>query len=124
MWDSLQDGIVVIAKEQMHFMNDLSNKILTQLAKVENFYTEAKECINDPERENPMDAKIFFVFDTDYKAGEKNDKKKKKKQKKKAKKNVIPEGAEPTEYSLRQIAALPSHELKSKIFVFEKKLMG
>ena len=68
MFDSLQDGVIVVNNQEIHFMNDLSNKILSQLSKVSNFFETAKECIDTPEMENPMDAKIFFVFDTDYKA--------------------------------------------------------
>ena len=48
MFDSLQDGVIVICNEQMHFMNDLSNKILSKLAKVDNFKRISKESVKDP----------------------------------------------------------------------------
>ena len=65
MFDSLQDGVMVICKEQMHFMNDLSNKILSKLTKVDNFLDTSKQSFEDPSIQDPMDAKIFLVFDTD-----------------------------------------------------------
>jgi sensor histidine kinase regulating citrate/malate metabolism len=39
MFDSLQEGIIVIDQEKIEFMNTLSNKVLSFLANLKNFKT-------------------------------------------------------------------------------------
>jgi hypothetical protein len=38
MFDGLQEGIIVIEDDRLGFMNDLSNKLLSELADLRNFF--------------------------------------------------------------------------------------
>jgi hypothetical protein len=43
MFDGLQEGIIVIEEDHIGFMNDLSNKLLSELADLKNFFKNKDE---------------------------------------------------------------------------------
>ena len=57
MFDSLQEGIVVLNMGEIEFMNDLSNKFMTFLATMYNF-----EVNNQLSNESPLNLNMFYLF--------------------------------------------------------------
>jgi hypothetical protein len=43
MFDGLQEGIIVIEDSNLGFMNDLSNKLLSELSEMKNFFKNKLE---------------------------------------------------------------------------------
>jgi hypothetical protein len=78
MFDSLQEGIIVLQDGKLNFMNELSNRILTELTDLGNFYKnrtmESEICKDDP-----LDRKLFYLFQNAGEEGVGTKKKKKKK---------------------------------------------
>lgn len=74
MFDSLQEGIIVVqGGKKIHFMNDISNKILSRVSNLYDFFKN----LDDDENVSKtpcIDRKIFYLFE--------NDKSKKKKKNK------------------------------------------
>ena len=69
MFDGLQEGIIVVDPgNKIGFMNELSNKILSELADLKNFFKN-KDLNGDIGKTNPLDTKLFYLFEND-KAGE------------------------------------------------------
>ena len=109
---------------QITFMNDLSNKIMSEVCDLNSFFrNKTRDGIKAAI--DPMDLKIFYVF--------KNTKEGKQKKKKKSKsksiedrnksKDTISTGAEEQiNFSLREISVLDTVDLNSKIFTFDSKL--
>jgi hypothetical protein len=77
MFDGLQEGIIVIDNNKLSFMNDLSNKLLSELADMKNFFKNKnhEEALN---HEDPMDRKLFFLFEHDKSEGTSKEAKKRK----------------------------------------------
>ena len=66
MFDGLQEGIIVVDEggKKIGFMNELSNKILSELADLKNFFKN-KELSGDNGKTNPLDLKLFYLFEND-----------------------------------------------------------
>ena len=64
MFDSIQDGVIVFQNDKLHFMNELSNQILSQLSKVADFFKTATDP-NSEDTVSPLDIKLFYVFDSE-----------------------------------------------------------
>lgn len=62
MFNSLQNGIVIIKSGQLDFMNELSKKVLTELSGLSNFFKNTYKT-EDEEKCNPIDRKMFFIFE-------------------------------------------------------------
>jgi sensor histidine kinase regulating citrate/malate metabolism len=78
MFDSLQEGIVVLNDGEIEYMNDLSNKFMAILSGMYDFQNHLNE---DQEKSkiNPLDRKIFYVFEVENnKDGTRSAKKKEK----------------------------------------------
>lgn len=61
MFDALQDGVITIENGEINFMNDIFNKLTTELTGLKNF----EENINQDEeldKIDPLDRKIFYLF--------------------------------------------------------------
>lgn len=104
-------------------MNELSQKMLSELANLGNFFKnkdkQGKVCIEDP-----INMKLFFLFQN---TGNESIVSKKKKKKKGTSSNHSKYSSdisknEKMEFSLKDLAAMPVSELASKVFTFEKKL--
>ena len=63
MFDSLQEGIIVVDKNNIEFMNSLSNKILSFLANLKNFKTNKPLQGQDQSSIHPLDLKLFHLFE-------------------------------------------------------------
>jgi hypothetical protein len=64
MFDGLQEGIIVIEDNNLGFMNDLSNKLLSELADLRNFLKN-KNLEGEISELDPLDRKMFFIFEND-----------------------------------------------------------
>ena len=64
MFDSLQEGIVVLNDGKIEFMNDLSNKFMTFLSGMSDYQTNMTE-ERDTSNINPLNIKIFYLFQAD-----------------------------------------------------------
>jgi len=129
MFNSLQEGIILLNKEKIHFMNDLSNKVMNEVTKCKSFMFN--RCLDGTyDTVSNFDKKIFFVFENSKNPGLAKQSKNKKGGKKKKGTQSGASGATNSDksllikidYSLNDIAALSTRELNSKIFTFEKKL--
>ena len=79
MFDGLQEGVVVMQGGAISFMNELSNRVLTEIAGLGNFYKN-KELTGDRAVISPIDRKLFYLFEQSesQEKGKKSNKKKKK----------------------------------------------
>jgi hypothetical protein len=61
MFDGLQEGVIVFKNCEVTFMNELSNKVLSHLADLKNYF---KKINNDNSKVNTnlMDLKLFYLF--------------------------------------------------------------
>lgn len=64
MFDSLQEGIVVLSDGSIEFMNDFSNKFTSFLAGLQDFQTNINEDMEKSEID-PLKRKIFYLFEND-----------------------------------------------------------
>jgi len=62
MFDGLQEGVVVVQGGAISFMNELSNRILTEICGLGNFLKN-KELTGDKAILNPIDRKMFYLFE-------------------------------------------------------------
>jgi len=62
MFDGLQEGVVVMQGGAISFMNELSNRVLTEIAGLGNFYKN-KELTGDRAVISPIDRKLFYLFE-------------------------------------------------------------
>ena len=112
MFDALQEGIIVVQGANLIFLNDICNKMLSYITTTTNFMLQKDQQVN------PIDQKIFFLYDN------KNDAKKVKTKEKNTSENVSEEYNNQKEFCIREIAAMTVKELNSMIFTFDKRLMG
>lgn len=61
MFDGLQEGVIVIDGAAIGFMNDLSNKLLTELSGLKNFFKN-KDHSGSKAETDPLDMKLFYLF--------------------------------------------------------------
>ena len=61
MFDSLQEGICTIDNDKILFMNELCNTLTSQLSGLRDFENNINENDEKPDV-NPLDRKIFFIF--------------------------------------------------------------
>ena len=61
MFDALQEGIIVLQGDSITMMNDLSNKVLSEMTGLVNFFTN-KNAYGDQDFEKLIDKKLFFLF--------------------------------------------------------------
>ena len=67
MFDGIQEGIIVMKGEKLHFMNDLSKKLIEIVPKINKDNKELRSLqFNDLSKikEELFDAKIFYAFDS------------------------------------------------------------
>jgi hypothetical protein len=64
MFDSLQEGIVVLSDGKIDFMNDFSNKFTSFLAGLQDFKTNMTEDLAESDID-PLTRKIFYLFEND-----------------------------------------------------------
>ena len=129
MFNGLQEGIIVIdEKGKMNFINELANKVLTELSGLRNFFKN-KTTDGQIAKKDQLDMKLFYVFENVQ--DEANSKKKKKKDENKASQSdpskpgsssVTGSLNEKTVFSLNEICELNVADLATKVFTFEKKL--
>ena len=62
MFDALQDGIVVFQGNTITLMNDLSNRILSEVTGLKNFFKN-KDRFGEKSLEDLMDIKMFYLFE-------------------------------------------------------------
>ena len=62
MFDSLQEGIILIQAGKITFMNDLSNKLLSTVCKLNNFFLNINDT-GETDEQDPLDRKIFYIFE-------------------------------------------------------------
>ena len=121
MFDALQEGICTIDDDKIIFMNELCNTFTSQLSGLRDF--EKNIDVNDNKTDqNPLDRKIFFLFQND-----KDDKKKSKTSgsTEKSKINTITSKSMATdqlEFSINDIIKVDIQELNGKIFTYDKRL--
>ena len=75
MFDGLQEGIIVMKGEKLHFMNELSKKLIAILPKI-NKDNRDIAAINlgakfDTIREVLLNAKMFYAFENSLKSSDK-----------------------------------------------------
>jgi len=126
MFDSIPEGVVMIQADKVMFMNDLSNRLLSTMCDLKNFFFNRK-LDGGLADDNPLDKKIFYVFENSknpgmVSTGKKADKKKKNTSSETTSKASDKILVEKNEYSLNEIANMDTPVLNSKIFTFEKKL--
>ena len=64
MFDSLQEGIVVLNDGEIEFMNDLSNSFMAVLSGMYDFQNNLNED-QEKSKVNPLDRKVFYIFEAD-----------------------------------------------------------
>ena len=69
MFDSLQEGIVVVNDGKIEFMNDLSNKFMTFLSGMYDYKDNLNEDMEQGHL-NPLNRKIFYLFDPENQKNE------------------------------------------------------
>ena len=62
MFDSLQEGIIVMQKDRLMFMNDLSAKILNQVSGLGSFFLNTTR-EGGLSGSSQMDTKLFYCFE-------------------------------------------------------------
>jgi len=62
MFDGLQEGVVVLQGEELSFMNDLSNRVLSELTGLKNFLKN-KDLHGNKDKQDPLDRKVFYLFE-------------------------------------------------------------
>ena len=126
MFDSLQEGVIVIAEKEITFINDLANKLLSEVSHLKNFLTNT-QLDDSKDLTHPLDKQIFYVFENSKDgAMTKGANKKKKWTSSEASKTMSHASsiAKKVQYSLRELSKLPVFELHSKVFTFNSKLSG
>jgi len=108
------------------FMNDLSNKLMSEVCRLSNFYRN-RELDGTKAIVDPMDLKIFYVFKNTKEGKQKKKSKKKSKSseerfKSKDTMTVSTSAEEQIQFSLREISVMQTMDLNSKIFTFDAKL--
>lgn len=69
MFDGLQEGIIVVDDmNKIGFMNELSNKVLSELANLKNFFRN-KDLSGEVMATNQLDLNLFFLFENDKSDG-------------------------------------------------------
>ena len=69
MFDGLQEGIIVVDDmNKIGFMNELSNKVLSELANLKNFFRN-KDLSGEVLATNQLDLNLFFLFENDKSDG-------------------------------------------------------
>ena len=69
MFDGLQEGIIVIDDmNTVGFMNELANKVLSELANLKNFFRN-KEHSGEFAAKSQLDLNLFFLFENDKSEG-------------------------------------------------------
>ena len=63
MFDSLQEGIVVLSDDQIDFMNDFSSKFIRYIHGMDKETTKAIDM--GQSKTNILNKKIFFLFEND-----------------------------------------------------------
>ena len=124
MFDGLQEGVIVCKGNQVTFMNDLSNKILSYLFGLKDFFKR----INEDHKEidiDRMEVKMFYLFQNNAQnpKGKKSKKSHTSSDYSKGQSAGSKESQEQTEFSVNDILEMTTEELQSKVFTFEKKLV-
>lgn len=113
----------MVEKESLEFMNDLSNKILTELSGLRNFFKDRAH--NGGKSEvHPLDMKLFYLFVQDKSDLTSNSKRKKKSSSQSDHSKHSSDSTVKAEYSITDLIGMTTKELSSKIFTFDKKLAG
>lgn len=124
MFDGLQEGIIVVDNmNTIGFMNELSNKVLSELANLKNFFRN-KEHSGEISKKSQLDLNLFFLFENDKSDGKnvKISKRKKIGSQSDHSKHSTDQSNVKTEYCIRDIIHMQTRELNSKIFTFDQRL--
>ena len=62
LFDGLQEGILVVEDQSITIMNELSNKVLSHISGLKDFFSK-KTSKGEVLRFNPLDFKLFNQFD-------------------------------------------------------------
>ena len=126
MFDGLQEGVIVMNGESITFMNELSNKVMSHLFGLKNFFKR----VNSKDQEVDIDrneVKMFYLFQNNAQSSNKIGKKNKKYH---SSSEYNSKGLsssshkdETTEFSLKDILKMATIDLASKVFTFEKRLV-
>ena len=129
MFDSLQEGIVVLQDNRITFANELCSKILSAVSGMKSFVNN-KQKVNEAPKIKNVDQKIFYVFNYTRAQNSKTTKVSRRKKAKKAHRrntssvSETSSHSEKTKYSLQEIADLPLDMLNSMIFTFHRSLLS
>jgi hypothetical protein len=122
MFNALQEGIIVIDDNRyISFMNELSNRVLSELTNVKNIF-KAKTHSGNRMQFDPIDQKLFFLFTSNSQTDSKTTRRRKASSQSDSKHGSESSKQEQTEFSLRDLSLMPTKDLNSKIFTFDKKL--
>ena len=124
MFDGLQEGIIVVDDmNKIGFMNELSNKVLSELANLKNFFRN-KDLSGEVLATNQLDLNLFFLFENDKSDGKnvKISKKKKIGSQSDHSKHSTDQSNVKTEFCIRDIIHMQTRDLNSKIFTFDRRL--
>jgi hypothetical protein len=75
MFDGLQEGIIVVQDEQVTFMNEISNKILSEITNLDNFFKNRDKKGEHASIDN-VEHNLFYLFSSDSDRTKKNKKNK------------------------------------------------
>ena len=126
MFDGLQEGVIVMNGESITFMNELSNKVMSHLFGLKNFFKR----VNSKDQEVDIDrneVKMFYLFQNNAQSSNKTGKKNKKYHSSSENNSKGLSSSshkdETTEFSLKDILKMSTIDLASKVFTFEKRLV-
>lgn len=130
MFDALQEGIIVVQDMKVSFMNELSNKVLSELTNLDNFFKNRDHDGDECEVDN-MDQKLFYLLtkESDKKEEDIVIKGRGKKGKKfmgglNEKEALAIANNEKTDFSIKDIIDMTVADLSGKVFTFDKKLIS
>ena len=101
-------------------MNELSNKVFSELASMRNFFKQRAHS-GEKIKFDTIDVKLFFLFQSNL-GNEAKAPKKKPESQSDSKYNSESSKNEKVEYSLRDLSVMTTKELSGKIFTFDRKL--
>ena len=123
MFDGLQEGIIVVDEmSTIGFMNELANKVLSELAGLKNFFRN-KELSGEFATKSQLDLNLFYLFENDKSEGNtKISKRKKIGSQSDHSKHSTDQSNIKTEFCIRDIIHMQTRDLSSKIFTFDQRL--
>ena len=116
LFEALQEGIIVVQDDQITFMNQLANRILTSLTPYKNFLlAQLEDDFVEDEMINRLERKMFYVV---------QNLDNKKQQKSSSSNHNTSASESKVEYSINDLIAAADKDLFGKIFTMDKALTG